>query len=385
MIGIIFMFLIVVTFFSGALVAACRINCNRCGSDTKAIKNLGAAKKSAILFFIFCIIAFLGVTGFVSYYSVLAFLGIRDSTFVLVDETANTDNTVKNVIDTTGKLNAGTLKDYTQNLPDITDFQYLLTETSIIKSVSNSFSDKTYAYEVARFSWTWIQLFASILAVILTFAGYKNFHAELFLTLLIYLLYALIVTHLALLAFIASELFVTLDICEQVYGIVQFNNVPTTEYGIAYYARPFSYESVGITLAQIYMSSVAYDDVMQRIVNTFKTKCPSQTPPSTREVFESMFLSSNTSSCVDGMGGERDALKQLDKIIEGLLDLRYARHIRKLSQDSEWPLCVRSVNSLAYVFYGCIAWTLLISMFTITAIRFRTIKEKIEESGISEL
>jgi len=376
MIGVPFMFLMVVTWFTGAIVFTCRINCNQCGADTSGIRNVKASVRSASYFFLFVVLLYAGMTVFIGYYNYQAFMGIRDSTTMMYDEAKNTDDSARSIISTIKQLNGGTLKQYTTNLPSTDSFEYILSETAVIFKESKSYTDSTYAYEVVRFSWIWVQLLLTIVVMALSYTAFRNTSQELMLKIMTYLLYFLLCTHIAYLSYLTSEFFIILDICEQLYNIVQFNTVPNTKLGIAVYLRPYSYEARGDTLSELYVTSVAYDDVMARVVKIFKERCPYDAVPTTREALETTFSSTNSSSCVREMTGERDAIRQLEGIILNLLDIRYHRHIRKIAQDSQVPLCVKSLNSMNYVFYGCVVWVILIFMIIVSVIRFATINAK---------
>ncbi len=159
---------------------------------------------------------------------------------MLTSESKQVDTTARAIVDTTSKLTSGTLSTYTSNLPGTSDFSYIYSETAKIYDKSDSFSNGAYAYEVVRFSWVWVQLFISMIAIGITFVAYSGAKMTFLLKIATFLLYALIITHLAFLAYMTSELFVALDMCEQIYYIVHLNSVPSTQVGIAYYLRPFS-------------------------------------------------------------------------------------------------------------------------------------------------
>ena len=69
MIGIIYPFFILVTIVTCVLVVTCRINCNRCGADHKAIKNLERTRRTAHFFFFFAVIVFVAACFVVAFYS----------------------------------------------------------------------------------------------------------------------------------------------------------------------------------------------------------------------------------------------------------------------------------------------------------------------------
>ena len=118
-------------------------------------------------------------------------------------------------------------------------------------------------------------------------------------------------------------------------------------------------------------------------MTVIKTKCPNISPPMTYETFRAMFVG-DTSSCVEGLNGQKDALKLLGDVISGLLDLRYEKHIREFAQLAEKPLCVNTINSLAYVFYASNVLVITMAIFTVVAIRFAAIKKRDDENAEKE-
>ena len=150
------------------------------------------------------------------------------------------DANARTIYSTTSTLNSGNLKYYTNYPPETTRFDYVFSETSNIKSSSTHFTDLAYGFEVGRFSWVWIQMLMSIVAISTAYTAYKTFGRSLLLKIMIFMLFCLIITNLAILSYTTSEMFVILDICEQVYTIVHLNQIPNSILGLAYYARPFS-------------------------------------------------------------------------------------------------------------------------------------------------
>ncbi len=118
---------------------------------------------------------------------------------------------------------------------------------------------------------------------------------------------------------------------------------------------------------------------MQNIVDSITTACPTVTSPKTRAAYEAMYSNSSLSTCVNGLSAQRDALKQLDGLVSSLLELRYYRHIRRFAQQAERPLCVDTLKALAYVFYSGVALVIIMTLFTILAVRMATVKDKAEE------
>ncbi len=72
MIGIVFMFLILVSIVTCILVITCRTNCNRCGADKRSVKNLASAKKCTMFAYLLFVVVFFVAAFILSYYNVFA-------------------------------------------------------------------------------------------------------------------------------------------------------------------------------------------------------------------------------------------------------------------------------------------------------------------------
>jgi len=151
------------------------------------------------------------------------------------------DSNARYIFDATNKLNTGNLRQYSNVLPETTGFEKIFAETSAISSHSSSFSDNCYSYEVVRFSWIWVQIFFTIIALVFALVGFKKKGAQLLMKIGIIWLFALFASLVLFLAFMASEIFVVLDVCENVYNIVHLNQIPTRPTGLAYFLAPFTY------------------------------------------------------------------------------------------------------------------------------------------------
>eukprot|EP00826_Nyctotherus_ovalis_P041520 TRINITY_DN4194_c0_g1_i2.p1 TRINITY_DN4194_c0_g1~~TRINITY_DN4194_c0_g1_i2.p1 ORF type:complete len:389 (+),score=88.22 TRINITY_DN4194_c0_g1_i2:239-1405(+) len=379
MIGVIFMFLMVVSFFFCGFFVTCRLDCNRCGGNFKRVRNSKKAQKQALYTILVLAVLYVGSSAMVSVFNYLSFKGIYDATQNFEREVSNLEISFSEITGTiTSLVNSANRNLYT-GLKVIENFNDVKKEIDEISRKSISFSNSAYAYEVVLFSWIWLQLFFALISMALVVFGSKQKKSNTTVVLGTVLLYVLLVTHLAYLACLSSEIFMVADICEQIYSVVTFNSVPNTELGLAYYFKPFSYEAIGNTLAQSYLVAAAYDSVMgiaDKSINRTVGGCK-DIKIFTVEDYENVFVNNKdcfiTSETVDAY---RDALQKLSVIVSQLFDMRHYRNLRKFSQDSEWPLCVRSLNSFAFLFYGMVACTFLILLITITATRMITVTNK---------
>lgn len=379
MIGVIFMFLMVVSFFFCGFFVTCRLDCNRCGGNFKRVKNTKKAYKQVLYTMLVLAVLYVGSSGMVSAFNYLTFKGIYDTVQNFEKEVSNLEISFSEITGTiTNLVNSANRNLYT-GLKVIEDFNDVKEEIDEISGKSLSFSNSAYAYEVVLFSWVWLQLFFTLIATALVVVGSKRKKSNTTVVLGTVLLYVLMVTHLAYLACLSSEIFMVSDICEQIYSIVTFNSVPNTELGLAYYFRPFSYEAIGNTLAQSYLVAAAYDSVLKMAgdsVDKTINGCE-DIDIFALEDYEEVLANNRgclkTSETVDVY---RDALQKLNAIVSKLFDMRHYRNLRKFSRDSEWPLCVRSLNSFAFLFYGMVVCTFLMLLITITATRMITVANK---------
>jgi len=377
MVGVIFMFLMVFSLVFCGFFITCRFDCNRCGSDFQRVKDFKLAHKQALWTMLVLVGLYAVSSIVVSIFNYFSFSGIYDSVMNFEEEVSNLEinfrditNTINNLV---GSVSAG--DPIYADLKVVADFRDIQIEISKIRHQSISFSDSAYAYEVVLFSWIWLQLFFTLIAIVVTIIGSTEKKSNLMVILGTVLLYVFLITHLAYLACLSSEIFIVADICEQMYSVVTFNSVPNTELGLAYYFKPFSYEAIGNTLAQSYLVASAYDSVMEAAIADLHENCKGEVK--TRQDYEDLILRNYT--CIrdnSKVGRNRDALQKLNVVISQLYDMRYYRNLRKFSRDSEWPLCVRTLNAFPYLFYGMVACTFLLMLITITSTRMITVTNK---------
>ena len=104
-------------------------------------------------------------------------------------------------------------------------------------------------------------------------------------------------------------------------------------------------------MAEIYNTTTKYDEIMARLNTNLLAKCNIEYQ-STLDDIEAMLLK-NPGCITTEMRTQRETLRAIESVLGLLFDLRYYRHLRKLSHDVEYPLCVRCVDHfVAYFFCG---------------------------------
>lgn len=121
-------------------------------------------------------------------------------------------------------------------------FDYVLTDANAINQSSYDFSNGALSFEIARFVWLWMQIASTLFAIALCVSGYVRIKKVGLLIAGNIILFFLFCVSLIHLAYIASELTITMDMCEQIYNIVHNNDLPyNNTNGFATYLPPFSY------------------------------------------------------------------------------------------------------------------------------------------------
>lgn len=122
-------------------------------------------------------------------------------------------------------------------------FPYITSEAKDISEQAEFIASGAVSFEVTRFVWLWLQVFATAASFALALFGYYGTN-KWFMIGGISLLFMLFIIMFCHLAYTASELMVTLDVCEQVYEVVHRNELPYANVGLAYYLSPFTYVNV---------------------------------------------------------------------------------------------------------------------------------------------
>ncbi len=124
-------------------------------------------------------------------------------------------------------------------------FDYVLTEANAISQLSEYFSSGALSVEIARFAWLWLQIVVTGVSFFLCLRGYYGLgRRRRFLLGGSVMLFILLLLLFVYLAYVSSEMFLTLDMCEQIYTIVHKNQLPYVPRGIATYLPPFTYVSL---------------------------------------------------------------------------------------------------------------------------------------------
>eukprot|EP00826_Nyctotherus_ovalis_P050051 TRINITY_DN6095_c0_g1_i9.p1 TRINITY_DN6095_c0_g1~~TRINITY_DN6095_c0_g1_i9.p1 ORF type:complete len:221 (-),score=15.89 TRINITY_DN6095_c0_g1_i9:105-767(-) len=187
------------------------------------------------------------------------------------------------------------------------------------------------------------------------------------------LLFMLFIIMLCHLAYTASELIVTLDICEQVYEILHNNKLPYKSEGLAYYLSPFTYESKGRILGMIFNTTESYDYFVQALNGETELTSAGKTVQTYDEFLQLVEESTISETLISKYSAPFQMLKE---IVEMLFDMRYYRHLSKSAQDIEEPLCNKAVNHYPHAFFGVVVMLIGNLITVVSLLRMLTVKNK---------
>ena len=160
---------------------------------------------------------------------------LRSAIETVRKEGAKVETDINNVLNEVNEL-SGSLSPP----PRIEGFEYTLSEAAKIKKNSEYIGTGALSFEIARFVWLWLQILATGVSFALCLMGFYGSNKGLLIggNTMLFMLFIGLFLHMA---YASSELFVILDVCEQVYEVVHKNKLPYTESGMAYFLVPFDY------------------------------------------------------------------------------------------------------------------------------------------------
>ncbi len=234
-------FFILCLFFF-VLILTCRVHCNRCGASHKNMKLTRTTLNTPLIILLIGAAIFTAAAGVTGYGNVYIFEGVKHATDKLEDEAQEAKNNVQQIGVLLSQINGGKKTvEGNEFLVNYDEIIKLEVEVDAIKKKSDEFSFDAYSFEVGRFVWIWVQIFITAVSIGMGIAGYIPFKSAGYLiaaTVVLFFAFAELFLHMA---YCTSQLFVTTDICEQIYDIVHENKVPVEDEGIGYFLKPFSY------------------------------------------------------------------------------------------------------------------------------------------------
>ena len=380
MIGVVFMFLLVISLFVCGFVVTCRLDCNNCGADFQRIKNTKSSRKRTLMLYLILLALYGCACIEIGIFNGLAFNGVYKTDKIIEEEIHYLSNSYNIIIDNVKDLENALPIKIESGLYLTENFEDIKNEINVIYDHTLSFERSAYAYEVILYSWVWLQSFFTLLFSILIIVGFKSKDPKMLLIRIpTILLFVFLVFHLAYLACFCSQIFMVADICEQMYTISTFNIVPTTELGLAYFIKPFTHESIGKILAQTYIIATTYDEIFIHAKTRESTGLDNK---QWNIILKDVYTYEEFIAEGINLGGNfstyREMLTPMKDTLERLYDMRYQRTLRKMSKDSIQPLCAVSLHYSAFIFYGMVIATFILMCIIIIAIRIGQIRSKIQ-------